>query len=381
MPTKPNRSGEQQNYVPPGNGDASGEYADGESGSNIHFKNFKNPENEVASKSKGGKSKFKYRIQKGTFKYNEYWNTWDYMTPKELERYKESVINAEKYGYFGHRKDKLEERDIKIIEQSEALNVSKEAKTLLKDRIKNLTIEELNKMTPDDLYKQEIKNVLGKDFNDEEVRVFIKENRDILREGTNELDKEIQEQRFKVADEYINKNFKKIKGEHSISEDLKSVNPNYSKNGYYKINCQRCSYAYELRRRGYDVEAYPNDDDYGRKKGTFWTKQMKPTETYEFNNNIGASRLNNKISEKVLNAGDGSRFAIEVQWSRSRTGHLFIVENVGGQVKYFDAQTGEEDCKYYLNSVATSKTTRMMRMDNAKFDIGVVMTGYSPKEK
>lgn len=28
MPTKPNRSGEQQNYVPPGNGDASGEYTE-----------------------------------------------------------------------------------------------------------------------------------------------------------------------------------------------------------------------------------------------------------------------------------------------------------------------------------------------------------------
>lgn len=381
MPTKPNRSGEQQNYVPSGNGDASGEYADNESGNNIHFKNFKKPENEAASKSKGGKSKFKYRIQKGTFKYNEYWNTWDYMTPKEFERYKTNIVNAEKYGYFGHRKDRLEERDIKIIEQSEALNVSKEAKTLFKDRIKNLTIEELNKMTLDDLYKQEIKNVLGKEFNDEEVKVFIRENRDVLMEGTNEFVKEIQEQRFKVADEYINKNFKKIKGEHSISEDLKSVNPNYSKSRYYQINCQRCSYAYELRRRGYDVEAYPNDDNFGAKKGTFWTKQMKPTETYEFSNNIGARRLHNKISEKVLNAGDGSRFAIEVQWTRSRTGHLFIVENVGGQVKYFDAQTGNENCEDYLNSVATSKTTRMMRMDNAKFDIGVVMTGYSPKEK
>lgn len=52
MPTKPNRSGEQQNYVPPGNGDASGEYANNESGSNIHFKNFKNPDDNNNSKNK-----------------------------------------------------------------------------------------------------------------------------------------------------------------------------------------------------------------------------------------------------------------------------------------------------------------------------------------
>lgn len=44
MPQKPNRSGQLQNYVPAGNGDASGEYGDNESGSNIHFKVFKRPD-------------------------------------------------------------------------------------------------------------------------------------------------------------------------------------------------------------------------------------------------------------------------------------------------------------------------------------------------
>lgn len=51
MPTKPNRAGEPQNYVPEGNGDASGEYGDNESGSNVHFKAFKKPE-ETAAKPK-----------------------------------------------------------------------------------------------------------------------------------------------------------------------------------------------------------------------------------------------------------------------------------------------------------------------------------------
>lgn len=44
MPTKPNRAGNQQNYVPAGNGDASGEYSDNATGSNIHFVNFKKPD-------------------------------------------------------------------------------------------------------------------------------------------------------------------------------------------------------------------------------------------------------------------------------------------------------------------------------------------------
>lgn len=43
MPTKPNRAGQQQNYVPKGNGDASGEYGDNATGSNKHFTTFKQP--------------------------------------------------------------------------------------------------------------------------------------------------------------------------------------------------------------------------------------------------------------------------------------------------------------------------------------------------
>ena len=56
MPTKPNHSGQQQEYVPAGNGDASGEYADNATGSNVHFKSFKKPENDT---SKGTQSKTK----------------------------------------------------------------------------------------------------------------------------------------------------------------------------------------------------------------------------------------------------------------------------------------------------------------------------------
>ena len=51
MPTKPNHSGQQQEYVPAGNGDASGEYADNATGSNVHFKSFKKPEKESGSKT------------------------------------------------------------------------------------------------------------------------------------------------------------------------------------------------------------------------------------------------------------------------------------------------------------------------------------------
>jgi len=49
MPTKPNSAGEQQDYVPAGNGDPSGEYAD-EAGANVHFQVFKKPADQSAVK-------------------------------------------------------------------------------------------------------------------------------------------------------------------------------------------------------------------------------------------------------------------------------------------------------------------------------------------
>ena len=68
MPTKPNHSGQQQEYVPAGNGDASGEYADNATGSNVHFKSFKKPENDT---SKGTQSKTKLPKDKKDKKENK----------------------------------------------------------------------------------------------------------------------------------------------------------------------------------------------------------------------------------------------------------------------------------------------------------------------
>ena len=54
MPQKLNKAGNMQNYVPAGNGDASGEYGDNATGSNKHFTNFKKQSrvNELSNKQK-----------------------------------------------------------------------------------------------------------------------------------------------------------------------------------------------------------------------------------------------------------------------------------------------------------------------------------------
>lgn len=60
MPKKKNKAGQDQNYVPAGNGDASGEYADNETGSNRNFANFKAPDNneEIVEEVKKDEKKY-----------------------------------------------------------------------------------------------------------------------------------------------------------------------------------------------------------------------------------------------------------------------------------------------------------------------------------
>lgn len=57
MPKKLNKAGQQQNYVPAGNGDASGEYGDNATGSNIHFTAFKKPDDEKPIDNQNEESK------------------------------------------------------------------------------------------------------------------------------------------------------------------------------------------------------------------------------------------------------------------------------------------------------------------------------------
>lgn len=58
MPEKLGKGGAgMQNYVPAGNGDASGEYGDNESGSNVHFKAFKKPQLKQSIENKQQKIK------------------------------------------------------------------------------------------------------------------------------------------------------------------------------------------------------------------------------------------------------------------------------------------------------------------------------------
>jgi hypothetical protein len=168
----------------------------------------------------------------------------------------------------------------------------------------------------------------------------------------------------------------------SISTSLKEANPRYSAAfSEYSENCQRCVVAYELQRRGYDVEAQPtyagdkwpqvvnvNGQRLGRWRGAF---------RHAVTDKVGASGNNAKAEAKVLqniynrmkSYGAGARAVINIGYRGSHSGHVFNAEYSGGRVQYLDAQTGERystaDMRNFLHIVETS-TVGLTRTDNLR---------------
>jgi len=162
-------------------------------------------------------------------------------------------------------------------------------------------------------------------------------------------------------------------------EALTNANPNYSQGREYRVNCQRCVYAYELQRRGYDVEAQAatmDGHDPMFQNGR-WTIGF---EGQRWDQNLGTrnTMVEKNIVGKMQGWGDGSRAIVYVAWKRGQA-HVFNVENKGGKVSIFEAQSGK---KYSLSeylSLAKPSETMISRVDNLKPNNGVLQ--YAVKKK
>ena len=150
----------------------------------------------------------------------------------------------------------------------------------------------------------------------------------------------------------------------SIEESVKKANPNYSQGGAYRINCQRCVQAYELRRRGYNVEALPKPP--AAQNTVCWGSEVF--------NGYGKSRLDavgayttgqsaKQVKAELAQAPDGARYSIYIQWKNSRSAHVFIAEKENGVVKYYDPQPGSMDASGYF-ARGKAKRFGFFRMDD-----------------
>jgi len=137
--------------------------------------------------------------------------------------------------------------------------------------------------------------------------------------------------------------------------------PKYGMSEEYNHNCGNCVAAYELRRRGLDVEAQPCEwmfpDEWANMFEGF--SQQKPTSKTK-------DKVVEELEHKIQLWGEGARGTVcgVVIGSRKRA-HFFSVEVSGGKVMFVDSQSNTADVRQYFDGLKPWSIV-YGRLDNLK---------------
>lgn len=222
----------------------------------------------------------------------------------------------------------------------------------------------------------------------------------------------IQNENISLALERIRR-LSVIEGKHSIDEDMSLINQKYDKTPYdyaYNTNCAYCTVAYDLRRRGFDVEAGPmqvssnnlTKNDKGIEDTTIipttdnirkWYPNAETINGKDLIKNVHemmeittpfpqASMITDKLpkekklphpirqsralkeaEKKLISYGDGARGMFNVYWSAGGSGHSMAWEVQNGKVFVIDAQTNEKDKLTYYGG-CIEDDFEIIRTDN-----------------
>ena len=154
--------------------------------------------------------------------------------------------------------------------------------------------------------------------------------------------------------------FKQIKNDHSLEQDCVNTNPNFAKDIMYQTNCGNCCATYEMRRRGYDVEAKPSDSmSVGEWRKLFTNfKPIRLTTTRK-------AMIVPEMRREIIKWGDGARGSVFIKPEGATIGHFFSIEVVGDKVRFIDAQHGYSDVEVYFDKADPSSII-YGRWDNLK---------------
>lgn len=141
------------------------------------------------------------------------------------------------------------------------------------------------------------------------------------------------------------------------TEAMKGANPRYNLDLSYKINCQRCVPTYEMRRRGYDVVANPNNGGISLMGKEFFVDPKTKDFPKVSPNFISGSKFLNTLKKQP----DG-RYAVLNKYKNKNFGHTWVAEVKNGKVKFVDPQPGKVvSIEEYLSR---SERLAFYRMDN-----------------
>ena len=170
------------------------------------------------------------------------------------------------------------------------------------------------------------------------------------------------------------KDIKQIKGKHTPEDDSKAVNPNYGKAWGSTSNCVLCTTTYEMRRRGYDVEA--NYSSYGRRDtdvASYFNLSKK---------DIKKTNSRNGIVQVINEYPDGARGNVLAEVGKNRSYHSMAWEKQDGNIIIRDCQTNEV---YHsindspIRPKAMGNQYKIMRTDNASINEDAIMDAIRPR--
>ena len=163
------------------------------------------------------------------------------------------------------------------------------------------------------------------------------------------------------------------------NEDMAACNPKYSKGGVYKKNCISCALAYDLRRRGYDVEAASINTTSvtnGSLPVQLGFYKGEKLEVFEVPSDLNTAVK--QFTKSIVSYGDGSRGMLRIRW-KNGDGHAAVWEVDDGSVVVRDPQNNTiVDLSEYMrraktfyyfrtdNLEPTEKVTRFVKNQNSK---------------
>lgn len=141
------------------------------------------------------------------------------------------------------------------------------------------------------------------------------------------------------------------------------------------INCFECSMAYEMRMRGYDVQAKEMPGGYG---------YVEPLHAFAIKDGFElslavstsdrealAKEVYSQMEKQCLEYGDGARGCLGIQYWEAAAGHSMQWEVKNGEFKIIDSQeSGRNGYETFLHA-DTSKGISVYRLDNADVLPGV----------
>lgn len=157
----------------------------------------------------------------------------------------------------------------------------------------------------------------------------------------------------------------------SRSEDLKKVNPGFEFMRSRKLNCTHCVTAYELRRRGFDVEAVDSEttrpfETFGQYFKMFIAEHKNCTRRKGESDSSFRERAIKELCAELEEFGDGARGVIGGYRASplGTIGHVFSWEIVNGTANFYDSQIGLSDAKSHLTDIFDPDRYEYARLDD-----------------